>query len=255
MVPIGSMSRRNASDHAALKPRTARARAAKARKPAPRRQSLYTQAYRRRLAHLDDLIPEVLSVVAPHVEALEEDGHPVAALMGDRLRRSLVRLEPMLDQTLDELKLLREADASLAAHQTNLRESMTDALELLATHDMASPSPEMVDGLLSAPSEDSLVMGLNLWDELLAELEDGSALPLRKRLHEHLERYVMARHAELHARLVLMDTHRVLRAALMEVTRVGRSCEKAFPSVAGRVERRSIASMAAEPVTSRFDVH
>ena len=221
---------------------------------ASRRVSLYGEAYRHRNDHLDDLIPQVLSVVAPHVDALEEDGHPVAALMGDRLRRSLVRLEPMLDQTLAELKTLREADASLAAAETHLREALAEAAEAMRRHALASPTDRTVESILRSDHEDTLVLGISLWDDLLSEVDTQDMARLRERLSTRLEHYVVARHSELHARLVLTDTHQVLRAALLEVTRVGRACEKAFPHVAARVEPRPLSTMTVDNPVHRFDV-
>jgi hypothetical protein len=222
------------------------------RVPAPRvppPRSIYAPATRPGLS-VDDMIPHLLSVVAPHVEALEAVDHPLASLFGERLRRALVRLEPLLDEALNELQALKNADVEVASCVANLRDAMrASQTYLLAAGAMKSPPR------IRRPA-DRVGMGelhyAELWEARLRRLGGEDALVLSGALSDTVRSLMHARHEEVRAQMVLDDTHVVLRLALLELASVGLSCEEAFPEVARRVSPREMP--VPDEVKARFDV-
>ena len=226
------------------------------RPPRRRRRSLYASATRFQRGALDDLIPELLSVVAPHVEALQAVSHPLALLLGERLRRSLCRLEPLLDETLSELKALKDADVAVAACTANLRDSMKMAQSVLSQHGVGGHKVDARlgdDEFLDDVSPRILKLVEN-WEAHLQRLVSSDAQSARTFLAENMRALVEAKHSELRARMVLEDTHGVLRHALAELTTVGRACERAFPEVAENVVARPLQTVADDEPLGLFDI-
>ncbi len=202
---------------------------------------------------LNELIPRVLSVVAPHVDALEETtDDALAMLMGERLRRSLVRLEPLLDEALRELQALKEADLHSTAAVAHLRDTLGRAEKYLRTH----------GAMRAAPRHGPEARPMTVWSALKdAEILEGRLLrrpepaseQLARKVSDALRQLMEARREEFRARMVLEDSHALLRRALECLAEVGRECERLFPEIASRVVPRVLEDDAPEQ-PHRFDV-
>jgi hypothetical protein len=207
---------------------------------------------------VDDLIRGLLSVVGPHVEALEAAPHPLAAMLGERLRRSLWRLEPLLDEALAELKTLKQTDLEIAACSANLRDCMREAHQvLLKACGKRCQLPAAFQNTTVTWDEfsPSAFRTVEQWESRLRKLGDKNAVRLSRGLSDTLQALMEARHHELRARMVLDDAHGVLRHALKELADVGRACEQAFPDLARRIIPRPL-EVAEDPGTDdRFNVH
>ncbi|MEW5850279.1 MAG: hypothetical protein AB2A00_15930 [Myxococcota bacterium] len=189
---------------------------------------------------LHDVMPRLMAVVAPHAEALEADGHPLAGLMGERLRRSLCRLGPLLDEALEELSALQHASYQVAASTANLKDQMRAAFRVLSDAGVEEDGEVIGDESYSTELDPRALDALPRWEEALQLLGGRDAENACNLLTESVRALARAKHTELRSRLVLDDTHSVLSLVLAELMTVGRACEKAFPDVARRVVPRPL---------------
>jgi len=191
---------------------------------------------------LDELIPAVLAVVAPHVEALESVDEPYAVVLADRLRRALVRLEPLLDETMVELQAIRQSEVDIAATTANLRDAVLHAATLLRqSKGGRDPMNQAMRKFVGGNSWSWLARRqADKWQTLLESLCTTDADRASRTLGDSMLAYVASLHQHLRAHLILADAQDVLVHALSELSRIGRTCEDAFPEVAERVIPRPI---------------
>jgi hypothetical protein len=184
----------------------------------------------RRGTGAEDLLSGLLSVAVPHAELLVSSDNPLATLMGERLRRAIERLAPLLEESMSEASALQRAEVDVAVTRANLGDAVRDATTLLA----ASPVPPPPRPVLELELE-----SLPQWDRALRKVGDQGTR-LRRRLDGGLRALLDARQSELKARLALHDTKALLGQGLLELLRVALECEKVFPSAAHRVVPRPV---------------
>ncbi|MBI5497535.1 MAG: hypothetical protein HY904_21165 [Deltaproteobacteria bacterium] len=231
-------------------PRPSRSRAALSRGTA---RSLYPDVETHR-GSMDDLIPALLSIVVPHVEALQAEGTTLAQAFGERLRRALVRMEPLLDEALNELKDYKNAQSAMDKHDADLRASLLRAQQILQEAGLMKSPPRLPEILISR----TWLRRMERWEEALrwkSPQPTGSAAA--DRMLGALEQFLDALRDRERAERVLQDVHALLRVALTHLAEVGRTCERVFPEVATRVEPRAIEVTDDDeeaPEAERFDI-
>lgn len=208
---------------------------------------------------LEVVLPAILGVAAPHVEAMESLEDPWAALLVHRMRRALLRLDPLLDETMAQLLAIKENSATVVEAETRLCDTLGSARMLLRDTKKrpAVFPPTLANYLekrrLNGPVRKALAR--------LAQALDAHGTRSSRALSKDVERWVRAlisaRQGEVRANIVLHDVERLLRVGLVELASLGQACEQDFPDVATLVKPRDLIheSDAQEPTpSSRFDV-